>query len=286
PVRGAAGGDDGAGRGAGDRGRDLRRPGAPRRRRTVGRRHGTARPRRRLAKTPGRCRAAPRPPPLRPRTPARAHPSRARRPPEAAAPPMSASLAPPAPVRWQPAWSTPHRADRRRLRIAMICYFLPTPGRKVGGVESVAHTLAEGLVGRGHEVVVWSYDARPERARYEVRQLPFRRLATGWLGRRLTMGYLGNFLPLLLDYRGVDVVVAHGESCLLPLLGKPVLRVMHGSALAEALSATSPWRFLHQLGVYSQELVTALCLPGCVAVSQSTRRYNGFVRRVIPNGVD
>jgi glycosyltransferase involved in cell wall biosynthesis len=100
------------------------------------------------------------------------------------------------------------------------------------------------------------------------------------------MGYLGNFLPLLLDYRGVDVVVAHGESCLLPLLGKPVLRVMHGSALAEALSATSPWRFLHQLGVYAQELVTALCLPGCVAVSQSTRRYNGFVRHVIPNGVD
>jgi glycosyltransferase involved in cell wall biosynthesis len=168
----------------------------------------------------------------------------------------------------------------------MLSYFLPTVGRKVGGVERVAHDLAEGLTQRGHTVVVWSFDSAPERASYEVRPLPLRRLATSWLGRRLTMGYLGNFLPLLLDCRGADVVVAHGESCLLPVLGKPVVRVMHGSALAEALSATSPWRVVHQLGVYLQELLTGMSLPGCVAVSHSTRRYNPFVRRVIPNGID
>jgi glycosyltransferase involved in cell wall biosynthesis len=168
----------------------------------------------------------------------------------------------------------------------MISYFLPTVGRKVGGVERVAHDLAEGLVSRGHEVVVWSYDARPDQASYVVRQLPFRPFAMSWLGRRITMGYLGNLLPLLIDWRGIDVIVAHGESCLLPFVGKPILRVMHGSALAEAMSATSPWRCLHQLGVYLQELLAGVSLSGCVAVSQSTRHYNPFIRQMIPNGID
>ena len=41
-----------------------------------------------------------------------------------------------------------------------------------------------------------------------------------------------------------------------------------------------------QLGVYVQELATALCSAGVVAVSENTRRDNPFVRRVIPHGVD
>ena len=45
------------------------------------------------------------------------------------------------------------------------------------------------------------------------------------------MGYLGNLLALLPDYRDFDAVIAHGDSLLLGFLGKPVLRVMHGSAL-------------------------------------------------------
>jgi glycosyltransferase involved in cell wall biosynthesis len=168
----------------------------------------------------------------------------------------------------------------------MISHFLPAVGRKVGGVESVADDLAEGLTRRGHDVVVWSYDVRPVEASYVVRPLPFRRLVTSWLGRRLTMGYLANFLPLMLNCRGADVIIAHGDSCLLPMLGKPVLRVMHGSALGEALSASSPSRCLLQLGVYIQELWSGMILPGCVAVSHNTRWYNPFVRRVIPNGID
>ena len=41
-----------------------------------------------------------------------------------------------------------------------------------------------------------------------------------------------------------------------------------------------------QLGVYVQELLTALLQRGVVAVSESTRRQNPFVRRVICLGVD
>ncbi len=172
------------------------------------------------------------------------------------------------------------------LRIAVFSYGLPVVGQKRGGIERVAHDLAEGLAQQGHQVTVWTYDPQPAGASYAVRALPWRRWSTSWLGRRLMMGYGGNLLALLPGYRDCDVIIAHGDSLLLPLLGKPLVRVMHGSALGEALSASSPWRFALQFGVYVQELLTALTQPGCVAVSWNTLRHNPFVRRVIPNGVD
>lgn len=175
---------------------------------------------------------------------------------------------------------------RQPLRIAVFNYGLPVVGQKRGGVDRVAHDLADGLARRGHDVTVWTHDAKPDGAAYAVRRLPWKRFSTSWLGRRLTMGYLGNVLAVIPDFRESDVIIAHGDSLLLPLLGKPLVRVMHGSALAEALSATSPWRFVHQLGVYPQELLSGLTQPGCVAVSRNTRRHNPFVRRVIANGVD
>jgi glycosyltransferase involved in cell wall biosynthesis len=174
----------------------------------------------------------------------------------------------------------------RPLRLAVFSYGLPVAGQKRGGIERVAHDLADGLARRGHDVTVWTHDPRPDGAAYRVRPLPWRRFVSTWLGRRLTMGYLGNLLAALPDYGKVDGIIAHGDSLLLGLLGRPVLRVMHGSALAEALAAVSPWRFLLQLGVYAQELLTGIVQPGCVGVSANTCRSNPFVRRFIPNGVD
>ena len=100
------------------------------------------------------------------------------------------------------------------------------------------------------------------------------------------MGYLGNVLAVLPDYREFDAIVMHGDSLLAPLTGKPVLRVMHGSARGEAQSATSVGRYLLQYGVFAQELLTAFCQDGVVGVSESTRAENPFVRRVVPHGVD
>ena len=177
---------------------------------------------------------------------------------------------------------TPHRV----LRIAMFSSGLPVAGQKRGGVDRIAHDLADGLARRGHAVTVWSFDPQPQDAAYDVRPLPGRRFANARGGRSLTSGYLGNLLALAPGYRDVDAIVAMGDSLFLPLAGKPLVRVMHGSALGEALSSRTPWRFVHQLGVYVQELVTGITQPGCVGVSESTRRYNPFVRRVIPNGVD
>jgi len=173
-----------------------------------------------------------------------------------------------------------------RMRVAMLSYRLPVHGEKRGGIERAAHTLAQGLAERGHAVTVFSHDARPVDATYYVRPLPWRAFVDTWVGRRMTMGYLGNVLALVPRYRDFDVVVAHGDSLLLGLSGTPVLRVMHGSALGEARSASSWGRRLLQYGVYAQELATGMLQRGVVAVSENTRLDNPYVSRVIPHGVD
>ncbi len=172
------------------------------------------------------------------------------------------------------------------LRLAVFSYGLPVRGLKRGGIERVAHTLADGLARRGHDVVVFTHDPKPECAAYEVRDLPWKGFVNTWLGRRLTMGYLGNVLAVLPDYREFDAIISHGDSLLAPLAGKPILRVMHGSALGEARSAESLGRAALQLGIYVQELLTAVLQNGVVAVSENTRRDNPFVAHVIPHGVD
>jgi glycosyltransferase involved in cell wall biosynthesis len=173
-----------------------------------------------------------------------------------------------------------------RLRIAMVSYNLPRPGFKRGGVERVAHDLADGLARRGHSVMVYSHDPCPPGAAYQVVLLPWRRFMSTWAGRRVTLGYLGNVLVALPRFGDVDIIIAHGDSLLLALRRTPVVRIMHGSALDEARTATSLGRRVLQSGVYGLELLTALMQRHCVAVSANTRRSNPFVRHLIPNGVN
>jgi phosphatidyl-myo-inositol alpha-mannosyltransferase len=180
----------------------------------------------------------------------------------------------------------PVHARRRVLRIAVFSYRLPVAGEKRGGIERVAHDLADGLACRGHAVTVFSHDPKPPDAAYEVAPLAWHGFVDSWLGRRVTMGYLGNVLWLLPRVSGFDVVLTHGDSLLLPLKRMPCVRVLHGSALGEAASATSLGRKLLQAGVYLQELSSAALQPHTVAVSENARRANRFVRRVIPNGVN
>lgn len=173
------------------------------------------------------------------------------------------------------------------MKIAVISYRLPVEGEKRGGIERVAHMLADGLAKRGHNVVVFSHDPKPAAATYEVRDLPWKSFVNTWFGRRVTMGYLGNILALQVDLRGFDAVIAHGDSLLLSMRRTPVVRVMHGSARGEALHATSVGRAVLQWGVFLQELLTAILAPsGAVGVSANTQRDNPFVRHVIAHGVD
>jgi glycosyltransferase involved in cell wall biosynthesis len=100
------------------------------------------------------------------------------------------------------------------------------------------------------------------------------------------MGYVGNILALLPRLDDADIVMAHGDSLLLPLRGKPVIRLMHGSARDEARTATSIGRRVLQSGVYGLELLTALSGQHCVAVSANSQRSNPLVRHVTQNGVN
>ncbi len=173
------------------------------------------------------------------------------------------------------------------LKIAVISYRLPVQGEKRGGIERVAHVLADGLARRGHTVVVFSHDPKPAGATYDVRMLPWKSFVETWAGLRMTAGYLGNVLALRVDVREFDVVIAHGDSLLLSMARTPVVRVMHGSAKGEAVHATSVGRAILQWGVYLQELLTAFVSPSTVVgVSANTQRDNPFVRRIIPHGVD
>ncbi len=171
------------------------------------------------------------------------------------------------------------------MRIAIFSYGLPVEGQKRGGIERVAHALAQGLAERGHTVLVFSHDSKPAGAAYQVRELPWKRFVDTWLGRRVTMGYLGNVMALLPDYQPFDVVMSFGDSLLLQLARTPVLRVMLGSALGEARSAHSLGRRVLQSGIFLQELTTAL-VQRTVGISENTRRDNPFVRQTIPLGVD
>lgn len=177
------------------------------------------------------------------------------------------------------------------MRLAIVSYGLPTPGQRRGGVDRVADDLARGLAQRGHAVTVFSHDAAPPGAPYARRPLPGAVLWRHGLGKRLTMGWLGH--AILLGTRfgdDAEVILAHGDSLLLPLRGRPVLRVMHGSARAEARAARSWWRWLSQTGIYALELLNAATQPGrVVAVSENTRQdFGPLIRRdrVVPNGVD
>jgi len=167
----------------------------------------------------------------------------------------------------------------------MLSFRLPTEGSKRGGVERVAHDLADGLARKGHQVTVWSADRAPAGARYRVRPLPCEWLIHNWLGFRLVSGYLGNILAVMPDYADADVIVAHGDSLLLPLRGIPVVRVMHGSALDEARTARSWLRKILQFGVWGQEWLTGRT-QSCVAISRNTQMRYPAIRELIPNGVD
>ena len=167
------------------------------------------------------------------------------------------------------------------LRIAIIQRFLPSRSR--GGVGYFTHGLAQTLTERGHVVTVFSQDPAPAGARYAVRRVPVRdgRLSPfrfPWALRRC-------------DFSGFDVIHAQGDDQWLSRRGlPPVVRTMHGTALAEAwfngLRAGSAKRFFLHLYFYAMECLADLRADRVVAVSAGTGRFYPRMHAVIPNGID
>lgn len=166
-------------------------------------------------------------------------------------------------------------------KVAIIQRFLPSRSR--GGVGHFTHGLAQALSARGHQVTVFSQDPAPAGAAYAVAHVP---VADGRLAPLK--------FPLALrrcDFSPFDVIHAQGDEQWLSRRGlPPVVRTMHGTALAEAwfngARAGSPKRLLLHLYFYAMECLADLRADRVVAVSAGTGRYYPRMHTVIPNGID
>lgn len=133
----------------------------------------------------------------------------------------------------------------------MYHFSLPQPGRKPGGVEVYVDRLAEAMVDRGHEVVVFTYSAAPADASYAIKRL--RPHSTE--RRRLLRQYGSPWLLNLQKFEGFDVAHFHGDDWFFFRRRLPVVRTFHGSALLEAAHATSWKRRLDKAVIFPLELL-------------------------------
>jgi phosphatidyl-myo-inositol alpha-mannosyltransferase len=170
----------------------------------------------------------------------------------------------------------------RGLNIALVSVKLPNEsGSKQGGVDYHVHRLANHLVDAGHPVTIFSADPAPADARYAVEAIPAPRWATATrIGRLYALSVFLNRIPL----QDFDVVHTHGDDSF--FFSRKRVRSLHGSALGEAMSATSWRRRVGIAPVYLLELFSALTARVAIAQSRATHRHFPFVRNVIPYGVD
>jgi glycosyltransferase involved in cell wall biosynthesis len=169
--------------------------------------------------------------------------------------------------------------------IALIQRFLPSRSR--GGVGVFTDGLARALVRRGHQVTIASQDPAPDDAPYRIMPVP---MPTTGLAARLSP-LLFPFRLRRCDFTPFDVIHAQGdEQWIRRRGGPPVVRTMHGTALAEAwfngVKGGSPTRLLLHLAFYLSEVVAAVRATVVVGVSRHTLRFYPARGRVIPNGID
>ncbi len=162
------------------------------------------------------------------------------------------------------------------MNIALTSLYLPS-GSKIG-VGYQVHALANALVGRGHQVTVFSQTGASPDSRHEVIVVP-----SG--GRLRTFGFAWNLRRQ--DFRRFDVLNAHGDDWFLWGCKRPHhVHTFHGSCLAEALHARGLTTRARMAALALCEYSAAALADELVTVSANTRHYLPFVKRVIPCGVD
>ncbi|MGH7771209.1 MAG: glycosyltransferase family 4 protein [Candidatus Binatia bacterium] len=170
------------------------------------------------------------------------------------------------------------------LKIAVIQRFLPSQSR--GGVGYFTHGLCNALQQRGHIVTVFSHDPAPYDALYQVSSFPLTRAILGYPSSPWTFP----FQIAKQDFSAFDIIHAQGDEHLITRAGPPIVRTMHGSALAEAIHngwrARSPKRFFMHLYFYGCELIADLRANAVVGVSKETSHHYPRIHGVIPNGVE
>jgi glycosyltransferase involved in cell wall biosynthesis len=158
----------------------------------------------------------------------------------------------------------------------MISYYLPS-GSKIG-VGYQVHALANAMVDRGHRVTVFSACEASSGARYTTETVSLS-------GSNRTFKFALELRHV--DWSRFDVLHAHGDDYW--LWGRHVpahVRTLHGSCLSEALHIRGARERMRMLMLGLSELLATFVADESVAVSENTRRWMPWVRRVIPNGID
>lgn len=170
------------------------------------------------------------------------------------------------------------------MKIALFHSTLPSPDRKVGGVEAVVHRLGNALARRDeHSVTVFSLTDCPPEADYRHVQLYVERPA---LWKQPLLRWF--VLPLLLNrhsFRDYDVLHLHGDDWFFWRRSLPTVRTLHGSALHEARTASSWKRWLAQHLLYPLEHLSARLATLPLAVGPHTAELY-HIPDLINNGVD
>lgn len=170
------------------------------------------------------------------------------------------------------------------MKIALFHSTLPSPDRKVGGVEVVVHRLANALALRDElTVTVYSLTSCPSDARYQHVQL-YEQTPALW--QRPSLRWF--LLPMLLNrhsFRDHDVLHLHGDDWFFVRRLLPTVRTLHGSALEEARTATSWKRWLAQTLLYPLEHLSARLATVPLAVGPHTAELYR-IPTLVNNGVD
>jgi glycosyltransferase involved in cell wall biosynthesis len=158
----------------------------------------------------------------------------------------------------------------------MISIYLP-PEHKIGSGYQ-AHYMANALVRRGHRVTMHSPAARGDDALYEVMRID--------VGSRNRTYRFARELQKI-NWQQFDILHAHGEDQFLwTRLRPPHIRTMHGSCLAEALHVPGLKEKLRMTMIGLSEVMATMAADATVCISQNTRPYFPWLKRVILNGVD
>ncbi len=169
------------------------------------------------------------------------------------------------------------------MRIAFYHCTLPggRPGKE-GGVSYVVHRLANALVGRGHDLTLFSFDAVPPDAAYVSKRLRPHLLGDSFSARVALAGFVLSGLNL----HSFDVMHAHGDDHFVVRRPLPWVRTFYGSAKRELQSAVRLRRRLSQSALIPLEQLSARVADLSVGISRDTASCITGIDEVIPCGVD
>ncbi|MBN1405013.1 MAG: glycosyltransferase family 4 protein [Candidatus Omnitrophica bacterium] len=167
------------------------------------------------------------------------------------------------------------------MKIAFTCIDLP--GETKGGASYSVHYLANQLILAGHEVTIFTLSPKPKDALYNINLIHVPFFIKNIYGLSST---LFPFLAAFKNFDSFDILHFHGDNQYI-FTKTPVIRTYYGSALDEAINATTVTRFMQQLFfVYPNEIISGLKADEKVVISRGVKKRYPFHTRVVYCGVD